>query len=133
MPLPPLRLVTTWHEGRLRVTSDRRRSMFINQQELLHFSRRGARQGFFLDEPLLRRLESRELFATERSQGIRIDGCTHLGDDDRRDLLAPELIGQPDHGAVSDRFMAQQGLLNLAGMDVLTTRDDHVLLAAAYK
>src|SRR5580692_953510 len=112
--------------------SGRRLAVFLNEQELLDFARGGARQGLIPYKPLLRRLKSREPFATESLQGVGIDAYTRLGDDNRRDLFAPKGVGQPDHRAVGDCLVAKQRLFHLGRMDILAAGNDHVLLAPAY-
>ena len=54
-----------------------------------------------------------------------------LPDDQARDTLAPEIVRQSEHRAVSDAGVFQENLLDLRGMDVLAAGHDHILLAAA--
>jgi hypothetical protein len=49
------------------------------------------------------------------------------GHDNSGHHLAPGGIGQAEHGGLADARMGEQHLLDLGGVDVLPTADDHVL------
>src|SRR5664280_3793273 len=61
--------------------------------------------------------------------GGRLDSLGRL--DDRFDLLAPVVVGHAEDGHVADLGKAQQGALDLGGVDIGPARDDHVDLAVA--
>ena len=50
-------------------------------------------------------------------------------DDERRDELAPLLVGDADHGDLGDVGVLEDGVLDLDRRDVLAAGDDDVLLA----
>ena len=62
----------------------------------------------------------------EQPQDLGLGQC---GDDDGDRYLAPAWIGAPHHGGLGDALACGQDGLELGGIDVLATRDHHVLLA----
>src|SRR5260370_33938324 len=68
-----------------------------------------------------------DALARETDQLVSAEGRTRLLDDNRLHRLAPLLVGHADHRDIGDRGMAEERALHFRRIDVLATRDDHVL------
>ena len=73
---------------------------------------------------LARPLEARE--RRGEAVGVELLG-RRAPDHDRRDPLAPALVGDPDHGDLLDARVRGEDVLDLERMHVLAPRDDHVV------
>src|SRR5687768_2365966 len=80
-------------------------------------------------------LEPSEMLAGEIDHGLLVAGLLERragpGDDDGVDRLTPFVARDAEDGRLVDVVMELEGRLDLGGIDVDATRDDHVPLAIA--
>jgi chaperonin GroEL len=74
---------------------------------------------------------AREVLAREPGDLLLGEGLARLDDDGGVHLLAPLLVGNPEHRYVEDPRVLLEGGLYLGRIDVHPARDDHVPLAIA--
>src|SRR6478735_4309362 len=97
----------------------------LAKRELLHLAGGGLRERAELDR--VRALVVREAVAAERLDlGVRRARAFLQGHEGLRPL-APALVGDRHDGALEDRGVRADRLLDLDGRDVLPAGDDHVL------
>src|SRR5215468_5936433 len=100
-------------------------------QDPLHQLARAVPRQRLVERHLARHLVAGQVLPAEgghplgvqRVAGARLDGRVHA--------LAPFVVGHAEDRGVLDRRVAVQGVLDLRGVDVDATRDDHVALAVA--
>src|SRR6266568_6900609 len=99
----------------------------LPQPEFLDLAGRGHREGVH-EHPVQGCLVRRQPLPAVRPQlfgrgpGLA-EGRAHVGGDH----LTPGLVRDPDDGRLGDAGVVEQGILDLARVDVLTAPDDHVL------
>src|SRR5215210_7241535 len=101
--------------------------LLLAQHELLDLARRGLGQLGELDGG--GGLEAGDALLAEVYYLVLRRLLALLQDDERFGALAPLLVGYGHDGGLHDGRVAGDGLLHLDGRDVLTTRDDDVLVA----
>src|ERR1700722_6364658 len=107
-------------------------SRFVpNQEQLLaqELARAGARQRLLDEQHLLGHLVSGELASTMGAQRLTVGDRPRPPHDDRRDGLAPVLIGAGHDRRLEHVGVGLEHRLDLRGRDVLAAADDRVGLA----
>src|SRR5258707_5394337 len=102
------------------------RLKFVAHQPLRHLAVAGLRQRLPEEEPL-RHFVTRHLWQQERRQLRLAHRTSSLARDADGDAdLAPERVGHAEHRDLADRGMGQNLLLDLARIDIRSTRNVHV-------
>src|ERR1700738_2542789 len=101
----------------------------VAEYNFLHLAGGGLGQSSELNRR--RAFEVRQVLAAESNELLRADAAVRLEGDECLRPLTPFVVWNTDYGALQHRGVPGQGLLHLDGRNILTARDDDVLLAVA--
>src|SRR5579859_5375837 len=101
----------------------------IAEHNLLHLAGGGLGQSSELYGG--RAFEVRQVFAAESNKLLRADAVSRLERDERLRPLPPLVVWNTDDRGLQHRGVPREGLLHLDGRNVLSARDNNVLLAVA--
>src|SRR5258706_5784903 len=102
------------------------RDHLLADLKLLNFPGDGRRESLY-HAHIARDLVMRDLAAAEVADGFRVQRGVRSRHDPGAELFSVSLVGNADDLHVLNIRMPVQELLDLAGVDVLPTANDHVL------